>query len=118
METLRLRKIQLPSRLDQLLDSFVCHSDLVPEGAFRTRDVRALPRELRTLTSRATQRGQTWGCWEKGLDTWVILCEMSLAHSRERGAPVLQIELYGEEGLKDSGLWTSDRHGTWSRCSY
>jgi hypothetical protein len=27
------------------------------------------------------------------------------------------VDLYDEDGLKDSGLWTSDRQGKWSRCS-
>lgn len=117
METMRLRKIQAPSRLDRLLDALVSHSDLMPEGASRTRDTGVLSRELRALAARATEGGQMWSCWERGIDTWLILCEMSLPLSRERGSPVLKIELYGDEGLKDAGLWTADRQGNWSRCA-
>ena len=117
METMRLRHILAPSRLDMLLDALVCHSNLVPEGVSRTRDLGALSQDLRTLVTRATQRGLVWGCWERGPDTWLVLGEMSLPLSRERGLPVLRIELYTDEGLKETGLWTADRKGNWSRCS-
>lgn len=116
METMRLRKIQAPSQVDPLLDALVGHSNLLPKGAARTGDLSVLSRQLRALATRATQHGQAWSCGERGLDTWLILCEMVLPLSRERGSPVLRIELYGDEGLKDAGLWTADRGGKWSRC--
>jgi len=35
---------------------------------------------------------------------------------RERGAPVLQVDLYDEAGeLKDAGIWMTDQQGKWSR---
>ena len=117
METVRLRKIQLPARLEKLLDSLVSHSDLIPDGAFRTRNLGGLSRDLRALVAKAAERGQVWGCWERGSHSWLILGEMSLDLSRERGSPVLRIEVYGDEGLRETGLWTSDRGGKWSRCS-
>lgn len=117
METVRLRKIQLPSRLEKLLDSLVSHSDLIPDGAVCTRDLGGLSRDLRALVAKAAERGQVWGCWERGSHSWLILGEMSLDLSRERGTPVLRIEVYGDEGLRETGLWTSDRGGKWSRCT-
>jgi hypothetical protein len=43
---------------------------------------------------------------------------MSLALSRERGAPVLQVNRYEESGeLKDAGSWMTDHDGTWRRCA-
>jgi hypothetical protein len=42
---------------------------------------------------------------------------MSLPLFRERGAPVLQVDLYDEAGeLKDAGIWMIDPEGKWSRC--
>jgi hypothetical protein len=39
---------------------------------------------------------------------------MSLPLSRERGAPVLQVNRYDEKGeLKDAGSWTTDPEGKW-----
>lgn len=36
--------------------------------------------------------------------------------SRERGAPVLQVDLYDEAGeLKDAGIWVTDQEGKWTR---
>jgi hypothetical protein len=117
LETMRLRHLLAPSRLDLLLDALVCHSNLVPAGVSRTRDVGGLPQELRALAMRATQRDLAGGCWERGPDTWLVLGEMSLPLSRERGSPVLRIELYTDQGLKVTGLWAADRNGNWSRCS-
>jgi hypothetical protein len=42
---------------------------------------------------------------------------MSLPMSRERGAPVLQVNLYDDEGLKECGPWMPDGDGRWCRCS-
>ena len=41
---------------------------------------------------------------------------MSLALSRERGAPVILVQLYGADGeLKDSGTWRFDPVEHWTR---
>jgi hypothetical protein len=43
---------------------------------------------------------------------------MSLALSRERGAPVLLVNRYAESGeLKDAGSWMTDHDGKWRRCA-
>jgi hypothetical protein len=42
---------------------------------------------------------------------------MSLPLSRERGAPVLRVDLYDEAAeLKDAGVWVTDQEGKWTRC--
>jgi hypothetical protein len=42
---------------------------------------------------------------------------MSLALSRERGAPVLQVSHFGDGGtIEDSGCWMADQKGKWQRC--
>jgi hypothetical protein len=43
---------------------------------------------------------------------------MSLALSRERGMPVLEINDYSEQGeLRETGFWTHDKQGSWHRCA-
>jgi hypothetical protein len=43
---------------------------------------------------------------------------MSLALSRERGAPVLLVRQYNEDaGITDSGTWRFDAEGAWTRCA-
>jgi hypothetical protein len=43
---------------------------------------------------------------------------MSLPLSRKRGAPVLQVKLYGDDGLlRESGTLVTDHNGKWCRCA-
>ena len=117
METMRLRKIQAPSQVERLLESYVARADLLPKDSFQIRTTRALSPQLQRVVTRATQKGHVWACWADSYHTWLFTCEMSLALSRERGAPVLLIEQYDEAGeLKESATWMSDQEGKWRRC--
>jgi hypothetical protein len=41
---------------------------------------------------------------------------MSRPLSAERGAPVLQVSVYGDDGrLRDRGSWMPDQYGKWCR---
>jgi len=118
METLKLRGMQRPSRVERLLEAYTSSGNLLPEGAFQIRDSSALPRELRRVLTHAIRQGQAWSCWGHRVHTWLFTCEMSLPLSRERGTPVLHVNLYGEDGqLQDSGNWLADPRGTWYRCA-
>lgn len=118
METLRLRGIQQPSRLERLLETYIQRRKLVPPAAYQIRDAASLPRELRRILGCATEQGQVWSCWAHGTRLWLFVCDMSLPSSRERGTPVLQVSLYAEDAsLQDSGSWTTDPRGNWNRCA-
>jgi hypothetical protein len=118
METMRLRKIQVPTSLERLLDALITRAKLVPEDGYRIRDPKSLPILLQNLIKRATPDGKVWSAWSNGPHTWLFTCEMSLPRSRELGTPVLQTAIYGEDGqLKDSAAWASDRKGSWNRCA-
>lgn len=118
METLRLRTIRQPSRVERLLEAFVTRTSLLPEGAYQIRDPDSLPSDLRRTLVRETEKGHVWGCWAGGLRTWLFTCELPLASSRERGAPMLQVKLYDEVGqLKEAGTWVTDHAGKWHRCA-
>ncbi len=118
METVRLRKIQEPSHVERLLQSYVSRANLLPKDSFQIRATRALSPQLQRVVTRATQKGHVWACWADSYHTWLFTCEMSLPLSRERGAPVVQIDLYDEAGeLKESGTWFSDQEGKWCRCA-
>jgi hypothetical protein len=116
METLRLRKIQQPSYVERLLEALVTRGSLVPKECYRIRDYRALSHEMQRVV-RESQRGHTWACWANDPHAWLFTCVMSFAASRERGTPVLMVNLYDDAGeLKDSGPWVPDRDGSWRRC--
>src|SRR5215472_6888130 len=117
METLRLRRIQEPSRVERLLDAYVSRSGIVPESAYQVRDRNELPGRVQMIVSRAIAQGQVWSGWARGPQVWLFTCEMSLPLSRERGTPVLIVHVYNEEGdVIDSGTWRYQT-GTWSRCA-
>src|SRR6184192_1770583 len=91
MEMVRLRwKSQYSSKVEELLESYISQSEVVPRGAYRIREPDSVPREVRKPLIQAAKEGQTWSCRAHGLHTWLFTCNMSRPLSRERGAPVLQ----------------------------
>ncbi len=118
METLRLRRIQEPSRVERLLEAYISGTSTFPDGSYQLRDPCELPGSLQVILTRAIEEGQVWSCWARGPQIWLFTCHMSLELSRERGAPVIVVHLYGEDAeVKDSGAWRFDSQGNWTRCA-
>ena len=116
METVRLRRLQQPSRLEKLLEAFVSRGGFLPKDCYQVRAPSALPSQLRRVLAGEIQQGHVWTCWANNFHTWLFICEMLLPPSRERGAPVLKVDLYNEAGeLKETGTWVADREGKWNR---
>jgi len=116
--TVRLRKLQQPPpHVERLLDGLVTRARLVPQDAYQIRDPGSVPKDLRRIAKLAAVNGRAWSCWTYRIRTWLVTGEMLIPLSRERGAPVLQVDVYDEDGPKDSGLWMIARDGTWSRCN-
>jgi hypothetical protein len=116
-QTIRLRRLQEPTHLARLLDALVVRAELVPAGAYQIRSTDSVPAELRKIATLALHSGRAWSCWALGIRFWMFTGEMSLAMSRERRSPVLQVDIYEDDGLKDSGLWVGGRDGKWGRCA-
>jgi hypothetical protein len=118
METLRLLKIQQPSHLERLLEALVTRARLVPKESYQIRAARALSPQLQRVATRTTQKKRVWACWADSHNAWLFTCELLMSQSRERGAPVLDVDLYDESGeQKDSGTWEVDEEGKWRRCA-
>ena len=116
MELVRLRKSQHPSGVQELLESYISQSEVVPKGSYRIREPGSVPREARKVLTQAVKAGQTWACRAHGLHVWLFTCNISRPLSRECGAPVLNVSLYGDDGrLRDCGTWIPDHHGKWCR---
>ena len=98
METLRLRKIQQPSQVERLLETFVARGNLLPKDCYQIPDSRALSPQLQRILAREVQKGHVWSCWGYGLRIWLFIADMSLELSRERGAPVLQLNVCDDAG--------------------
>ena len=118
METIRLKKIRQPSHIERLLERLVMQACLMPADAYQLRNPEGLPPALRRVLLETANKDRVWTCWSDGFGIWLFTAEMSLPLSRERGAPVLTVSKYSEQGsLQEAGQWTVDREGNWRRCA-
>jgi hypothetical protein len=118
LKTLTLRTLQKPSHIDGLLKSLVKSLAVLPEETNAITDRSELPAALQRVVMRAAKSGQSWVAWnDLGLHVWLFIAEMSLALSRERGSPVLQVKYYRETGLQETANWMVDRNAQWQRCN-
>jgi hypothetical protein len=120
MDTVRLRQIPQPSPADALLHGWVESLGVLPREAHAIREHGELPDPLRRIARMAMHIGRSWSCWaDANQQLWLFVADISPLLSRERGASVLQVDQYREDGeLKDSGTWTSAPDGTWRRCAH
>lgn len=119
MHTERLRKIQPPSRVQQLLDSFVMETQAIAESGTRIRDRTALPSPLQRAIIRAETADDAWSAWVYGSQSRLFTAHMSLDQSRERGVPVLEVRSFEEKTGRviSSGWFMLTNRGDWSRCN-
>jgi hypothetical protein len=117
VETLRLRKIQQAGHVGRLLQGLAKNSGMLADGARPLRDRGELPAGLQQVIMQAARDGVSWTCWLDGQGhIWLFTAEMSLPLSRKRGAPVLQVNHYREDGeLKEMANWVN-RDARWQRC--
>ena len=116
METVRLRAIQQPSRVERLLVAFALRSGIVDPDGYLLRDQRAVPAALQGVIFQAMRMDRAWCAWKDNSRVWLLTCEMLLEQSRQRGSPVLNVQLYAEDGeLKDDASWLVDPEGEWRR---
>jgi hypothetical protein len=119
METVRPRQVPEPPSVEWLLHLFVTGTNRVPCGAYEVRTRSALPHsDLKSVVFVAQQKHRAWCAWTDDKNTWLFTAEMSLALSRERGVPVLEVCAFSECGeLKETGFWAHGKDGTWQRCT-
>jgi hypothetical protein len=118
MDTMRLRAIQQPSRVEALLESFALGQGLLPPAARPLFDFDDLPRELQLLIRRSGSDAHAWRAWSDDRHVWFLCGELSLPLSRERGRPVLRISQYDEEAqMLEAAMWLHSHGERWDRCS-
>ena len=115
-ESIQARLSRLQANVERLLPALVLRAQLVPEGAHQIRSSAAMPDQLRIVAALALKNGRAWSCWTYGLRTWLFTAELLLAVSRERGVPVLHVDVFDDYGPQDSGLWAHS-NGEWQRCA-
>jgi hypothetical protein len=118
METMKLRAIQHPGPAGELLDSFIRLAGRLSQDAHEVLDERRLTPPLEKLAQRSLEDGAVWRAWSDDRAMWLWSCEVSLARSRERGLPVMEVRRYDENGIvEDSGTWVRVRNEDWQRCN-
>ena len=118
METMKLRAIQLPGNAGELLDSFIRVEGHLPGESHPLTQGRQLTPSLEKVANRSLEDGYVWRAWTDDRAMWLWACEVSLARSRERGLPVMEVRRYDESGsIEESGTWVRVRNDSWQRCN-
>ena len=114
--TLTLRSVQQPNRLEQLLHDLVYSIGFLPDGAFPLCDLSDMPRAVARIACITTNAGESWTCLSHDGNVWLFVAEMLSERSRQIGLPVLQLDLYREDGKRnETGRWIRDCGGKWRR---
>jgi hypothetical protein len=118
MQTMKLRSIQAPGHAGELLESFIRHQGVLNDESRELKAERELTPRLEKLAQRSLDEGGVWRAWTDEREMWLWASEVSLALSRERGMPVMEIRRYDEHGnVEDSGTWVRVRQDQWQRCN-
>ncbi|HTU65513.1 MAG TPA: hypothetical protein VMF52_06175 [Steroidobacteraceae bacterium] len=114
---MKLRAIQSPGNAGELLDSFIRVEGRLLRDVRELKTERELTPTLERLAQRSLDDGGVWRAWTDDRAMWLWASEVSLALSRERGMPVMEIRRYDEQGqMEEAGTWVRVRHDTWQRC--
>jgi hypothetical protein len=118
METMKLRAIQQPGHAGELLDSFIRSAGQLPSDSHPLMTESQLTPSLEKVALRSLDDGHVWRAWTDDRAMWLWACEVSLARSRERGLPVMEVRRYDETGsVEESGTWVRVRNESWQRCN-
>ena len=117
MQTMKLRSIQDPGHAGELLESFIKFEGRLNDESRELRCERELTPRLEKLAQRSLDDGGVWWAWTDEREMWLWASEVSLALSRERGMPVMEVRRYDEYGnIEESGTWVRVRSEEWQRC--
>lgn len=119
MQTMKLFAYQQPSRVEMLLESLVIAKGDLPGRARKVSDRSDLPSAMQKLVMQAQKSERVWSAWTGDDERmWLFIAEMSMALSRERGCPALQVGLYNEHGkMQEWKLWVNLKDGSWQQCT-
>ena len=97
METRRLRTLVDPRQAQLLMDAYVASAAVVPAGARKQSDFSRLPLAFQERVEASESDGRVWSAWTHGPEAWLFVGELNLNRARERGQPVLEIDVYDHE---------------------
>ncbi|MEO8019010.1 MAG: hypothetical protein ABI769_14450 [Pseudomonadota bacterium] len=115
---MKLRAIQQPGHAGELLDSFIRVVGQLPSDSHPLMLESQLTPSLEKVALRSLNEGHVWRAWTDDRAMWLWAGEVSLARSRERGLPVMEVRRYDEFGsIEDSSTWVRVRNESWQRCN-
>ena len=115
--TLSLHSLQQPSAVDGYLHELVSVLGILPTDAYEVDDLGEAPAALRRVVETARAAGQSCACWrDEHRHHYLFLGEIAPELTKERGMPVLQVDVYGDEGLSSAGTWVLNHQGKRQLC--
>ena len=97
MQTHRLRILVDPRQARLLLESYVAMAGALPSAARQQTDTARLPLAFQERAEQAEAQGSVWSAWRHDSNAWLFVGQLNLNRARERGQPVLEIEVYDYE---------------------
>ncbi len=97
METRRLKTLVDPRQAQVLLDSYVASAARLPANARKQSDLSKLPLAFQERAEKSESDGSVWSAWTCGPEAWLYIGQLNLNRARERGLPVLELEVYDYE---------------------
>lgn len=97
MQTERLQTLVDPRQARLLLESYVANAAALPAPARQQSDTARLPLAFQERAEQAEAQGSVWNAWAHGSNAWLFVGQLNLNRARERGQPVLEIEVYDYE---------------------
>jgi len=114
MKTQRLRTLTDPRQAQLLVDSYVASAANLPASAQRQSDLARLPLAFQERAEKAESDGSVWSAWTSGSEAWLFIGQLNLSRARERGHPVLELEVYDyERRTKSRIVAMRGPDGTW-----
>ena len=114
METRRLRTLIDPREAQLLLDSYVASAAKLPASAYEQSNLARLPLAFQERVEKAESDGSVWSAWTHGPEAWLFIGQLNLNRARERGRPVLELEIYDYERRTKSRVITlRGANGSW-----
>ncbi|TAK52873.1 MAG: hypothetical protein EPO25_12560 [Gammaproteobacteria bacterium] len=117
MDTMRLKTLNNPRQTQVLLEGCLAVGrPALPTGSCRIQSPEELPPELQRHAESRLGSDGVWLAWSDRRRIWFFTGEPSLALSRERKQPVLNVREYDERGeLLEAANWVLTNLGGWQR---
>ncbi len=97
-----------------LLDGYVTTAASLPREARQQSDLARLPLAFQDRAEQAEAQGLVWSAWTHGGEAWLFVGQLNLNRARERGHPVLEVDIYDyERRTKSRRVVLRNSDGTW-----